>query len=175
MLLLRHAAAHADEHIRAAAFERLEGADVAENPILGMLPDGAGVEQDEIRVVGLLGEAEAHIRQHALDVFGIGDILLAAEGAHAGQGRTVGQAAFVMLPHPVHIAALNGQFFRCDLSGIGHKQAISSLDVRRNATVRAGPISLYYIKISGPFQWIIPNSGRAGRERWIKPTFFRIK
>lgn len=136
VILLRHAAAHADEHIRAAAFERLEGADVAENPILGMLPDGASVEQDEIRVVGLLGEAEAHIRQHALDVFGIGDILLAAEGAHAGQGRTVGQAAFVMLPHPVHIAALNGQFFRCDLSGIGHKQAISSLDVRRNATVR---------------------------------------
>ena len=42
-----------------------QNAQVAEHPLLGVLPDGAGVEDDEIRLLGILRQRKAHLLQHA--------------------------------------------------------------------------------------------------------------
>ena len=59
---------------------------VAENPLLGVLPDGAGVDDDDPGFLLAGGEAEAHPLQIAPDALGVGFVLLAAVGVHKGQG-----------------------------------------------------------------------------------------
>ncbi len=46
--------------------QALEGAHVAENALLGVLTDGAGVEEDEVGILGLVAQAVADIHQHTL-------------------------------------------------------------------------------------------------------------
>ena len=41
--LLGHAAAQGDDHLRVFLFRVGQGAQIAEHPVLGVLPDGAGV------------------------------------------------------------------------------------------------------------------------------------
>ena len=50
-LLLRHAAAHGDEHPLFLPLELFKGADVAERVVLRILADAAGVEYDDVRLL----------------------------------------------------------------------------------------------------------------------------
>ena len=89
-----------------------QDAQVAEDPLLGVLPDGAGVEDDEIRLLGLVGEGEAALLQHAHELLPVGHILLAAEGVHAGPGMGLAKfkhAADLLLKVP-----LAGEILRRD-------------------------------------------------------------
>ena len=113
MLLLHHAAAHPEDHPRTPRFIGFERPDVAEHAILRMLPHGAGVKEHQIRLGGILGEAEAHIRQKPLDMLGIGHILLAAVGADKCQRRRA-VAHPVILPHTVRKLLLRRQLFGRD-------------------------------------------------------------
>lgn len=67
VLLLHHTAAQRDEYRRVPAFERLERAHIAEHPVLGMFPDGTGIEQDEIRVIRGICKGIAHFTEHPFD------------------------------------------------------------------------------------------------------------
>ena len=61
-----------------------ECADVAECAVLCMLTHRAGVEQDEVRFIDIIGHLITHLVQHAADAFGIRFVLLAAEGMGIG-------------------------------------------------------------------------------------------
>ena len=61
VLLLGHAAAHTDDLVRVAALHVDQGAQVAQHPLLGVLPDGAGVQDDDLGLLLLAGEAVAHL------------------------------------------------------------------------------------------------------------------
>ena len=50
-LLLRHTAAHRDEQSALLFFQLFERADIAESMILGIFPNAAGVEYDDIRIL----------------------------------------------------------------------------------------------------------------------------
>ena len=62
-------------------------ADVAEHALLGVLPDGTGVQDDEIRALLRVREAVARALQHSADALGIRLVLLAAVGIHKGHRR----------------------------------------------------------------------------------------
>ena len=55
MLLVRHAAAQADDEVMLFFLESLQGTYVAEHTLLGMLTHGAGVEEDQVGVLRLHG------------------------------------------------------------------------------------------------------------------------
>ena len=94
VLLLGHAAAEADEELRAAGFQVGELPHVAEDLHLGVFPDGAGVVEDQVGLGRLLGEAEAHFRQHSHEPLAVGGVLLAAVAPDQGQEG-------VVLPEPL--------------------------------------------------------------------------
>ena len=83
-LLLGHAAAQTDHLLRVFLFRVGENAQIAEDPLFRVLPDGAGVQDHQIRLLGVLGEGEAAVRQHPHELLSVRHILLAAEGVHAG-------------------------------------------------------------------------------------------
>ena len=56
------------------------------NPLLGVLPDGAGVHDDHIRALGAADDGVAALGEEAPQLFGIGLVLLAAIGLHVGGG-----------------------------------------------------------------------------------------
>ena len=85
-LLLGHAAAQGDDLLRVFLLRVGQNAQVAEHPLLRVLPDGTGVQNHQIRLLGVLGEGEAAVRQHAHELLAVRHILLAAEGVHAGHG-----------------------------------------------------------------------------------------
>ncbi len=85
-LLLGHAAAKADDLLGVLLLGVGQNAQVSEHPLLGVLPDGAGVEDDEIRLLHILRQGEAALGQHPHELLPVGHILLAAEGIHAGPG-----------------------------------------------------------------------------------------
>ena len=64
-----------------------ERADVAEHALLGVLADGAGVEDDDVRALRAVGEAVTGGLEHAADALGIRFVLLAAVGVDEGDGR----------------------------------------------------------------------------------------
>ena len=98
-LLAGHAAAHADHH--AFFFEVLDATEVGEDLLLGLLADGAGVEEDQVGFFGVVGGRVAfggvhdvghlvrvifvHLAAIGLDV----DLLGLGRGAH-GSGRDQG-------------------------------------------------------------------------------------
>ena len=126
MLLLDHAPAKTDDQPRMAALEIFQRPHVAEHPVLRMLPHRAGVKKDQIRLLRPLGEAEAHGTQHSLDPFGIGDILLAAEGAHTAKRRFPGKPRFVPIAHPDAVFPLEVKLLRRNGSDMGHETPVPS-------------------------------------------------
>ncbi len=84
--LLGHAAAQADELAGVAPLHMHQGPHVAQHPLLGVLPDGAGVDDDDIGLLLVLGKAIAHLLQIAPDALRVGLVLLAAVGVHKGEG-----------------------------------------------------------------------------------------
>ena len=78
MLLFHHAAAERDKYLRVSALEVFKRADVAENPVLGVLTDSTGIKEYEVRVVRLVDKAKARSCEHTLDFFTVRNILLTA-------------------------------------------------------------------------------------------------
>ena len=90
--LAGHAAAQEDLLAGMAALGVGQGAQIAEDTLLGVLPDGAGVHHHHISALGFLGDGVAALDQVAPQLFGVGLVLLAAVGLHIGSG---GAAIFV--------------------------------------------------------------------------------
>ena len=67
MLLLHHAAAQTDELLRVAALGVDQSPHVAQHPLLGVLPDGAGVDDDDAGLLRVIGKTKAHPLQIAPD------------------------------------------------------------------------------------------------------------
>ena len=80
VLLLYHTAAHANDQIVAAVFQMRVLAHHAEHALFRMLPHGAGVDNDHVRLGIILGSLIAHVAQHTGNALGIRLILLTAEG-----------------------------------------------------------------------------------------------
>ena len=106
LLLIGHAAAQPDQKARFFLLEALEGPDVAEDPLLGVLPHGAGVEEDQVGLFRGVAQAVADVGQDAFQPLAVVDVLLTAVAVDIGQGRGVvaaadrlcgGRAAFVSL------------------------------------------------------------------------------
>ena len=86
MGLLHHAAAQADDLVGVAALGMGQGPYVAQHPLLGVLPHGAGVDDHHGGGALIVGKAVAHLGQVAPDALGVGLVLLTAVGVHKGQG-----------------------------------------------------------------------------------------
>ena len=82
---LGHAAAQADDLLGIFLLGMGQGTQVAENPLLRMVPDGAGVQHNDVGPVCLVRKLTAHSLKHAHNVLAVGHVLLAAEGIHQGQ------------------------------------------------------------------------------------------
>ena len=80
--LLHHAAADGDEHRGIAALDVFQRADVAVDTVLSVLADRTGIEEDEIRLVFVVGKGKTHFSEHTLDFFAVRHVLLTAVGAH---------------------------------------------------------------------------------------------
>ena len=85
-LLLGHAAAQADDEVGVLLLGVDQAAQQAVDPVLRVLPDGAGVDDDEIRLAGILRKGEAHVPEHPHDALAVRHVLLAAVGIHHGHG-----------------------------------------------------------------------------------------
>ena len=104
--LLGHAAAQADHLLRILLLGVGQGAQVAEHPVLRVLPDGAGVQEHQIGLLRVLGEGEAACLQHPHELLSVRHILLAAEGVHTGRGVSLPggeQAADLLLKLPLAV------------------------------------------------------------------------
>ena len=86
MGLLGHTAAQTYDLLRVAALGVHQGAQVAEHPLLGVFPDGAGVDDDDAGLLLVVGKAEAHLGQIAPDALGVRLVLLTAIGVYKGEG-----------------------------------------------------------------------------------------
>ena len=88
--LLGHAPAQAHHLFGVGRLGVGQLAQGAVDPLLRVLPDGAGVDNDDIRPVGVVGKAAAHVPEHAHDALAVRHVLLTAKGLHQGQGRLSG-------------------------------------------------------------------------------------
>ena len=79
-LLLGHAASDAEHQIAGVGFERRQAAELAEHLVLALLSDAAGVEQDEVCGLGIVGALVAVGREHLIDPIGVVLVHLTAEG-----------------------------------------------------------------------------------------------
>ena len=70
-------------------FELFQRSHVAEHPLLGVLPHGAGIEEDQVGLLHILTDAKAGIQQYAADFFAVVDVLLTAVAVYIGHGRAV--------------------------------------------------------------------------------------
>ena len=77
---LRPAPSHSDDPARILGLEALRLAEVADQPVVGRLPDRAGVEEDQVGAVALGGLLEAERLEHALHPLGVVLVHLTAEG-----------------------------------------------------------------------------------------------
>jgi hypothetical protein len=77
---LRPAAADADHGVRLLGLEALRLAQVADQPVVRLLADRAGVEEDQVGVVAVLGLAVAERLEHALHPLRVVLVHLAPEG-----------------------------------------------------------------------------------------------
>ena len=103
-LLLGHAAAHGDDEVRIFGLVVGQRAHVSVDPLLGVLPDGAGVENDDIRLGGIGGEAVAAVHEPA----GVGFVLLAAVGVHQGEAGPVRDGVLYLLAAAALLVQLRG-------------------------------------------------------------------
>ena len=86
MLLLHHAAAHGDDLAGACLLRVVQRTDIAQNAHLRVLAHGAGVDDDDVRLILVLREAVAHLGKVAAYFFAVGLVLLAAVGVHHCEG-----------------------------------------------------------------------------------------
>ena len=82
--LLGHAAAQADHLLRVFLFCVGETAQIAEDPLFRVLTDGAGIQNHQIRLLGVLCKGKAAVGQHPHQLLAVRHVLLTAEGVHAG-------------------------------------------------------------------------------------------
>ena len=82
-LLLHHAAADRDLHIGIFLLKVADPAEAPEGALVGVIPDGAGIKDDKIRLLGL-DRGKAGLHQDADQLLGISRVHLAAEGDCAG-------------------------------------------------------------------------------------------
>ena len=80
-VLLGQAAADGDLQIGPALLERLQLAEVAVEPVVGVLADAAGVEQDEVGFVDVGGDFHAVGLEQAREPLGVVLVHLTPEGA----------------------------------------------------------------------------------------------
>ena len=85
-----HAAAQEDLLSRMAALGVGQGTQVAENTLVGVFPDGAGVHYHHVRTLGFLADAVACLTQHTPDPLRIRLVLLTAVGLHIGHRGPTG-------------------------------------------------------------------------------------
>ncbi|MNE80131.1 hypothetical protein D3C80_1766740 [compost metagenome] len=78
--LLRHTAADTQQQARLLQLQRFEMAQLPEYFILGILADGTGIQQNDIRIVPVFHGQIAHLLQHTLHRLGVMLIHLAAVG-----------------------------------------------------------------------------------------------
>ena len=81
-----HAAAQEDFLSRVTAFGVGQSSQIAEDPLLRVLPDGAGVQNDHVRTLGLLADGVAALGKIPPQLFGVCLVLLAAVGLYIGFG-----------------------------------------------------------------------------------------
>ena len=93
-LLLHHTSAERDLHIRCSVLETVQIAQPAVDAVVRVLPHGAGVVDDKIRLLGLHRHV-ADLAEHAAELFRVARIHLAAEGDHAEGQRTLRRAALL--------------------------------------------------------------------------------
>ena len=80
--LARHATADADDDVAAAGLQRLPPAQLAEDLLLRLLAHRAGIEQDDVRILGGVGGDEALVgSEHVGHLGRVVLVHLAAEGA----------------------------------------------------------------------------------------------
>ena len=113
---LRHAPAQADHLLGVGLLRVGQRAQIAVDPLLRVVADGAGVQHYHVRLSGVVGEGAAHGLQHAHDVLTVGHVLLAAEGVHHGAQRPLG----VHIPHfrlkvPLARQLLRGDLYLCSV------------------------------------------------------------
>ena len=77
-----------------------------------MLTHGAGVEEDQVCILGLIAQAIADVHQHTLDPLAVVHVLLTAIAVHKGQRRGV-----VGLPHQL---GGNGIMFKVNVFQKNH-------------------------------------------------------
>ncbi len=63
-----------------------QNAQIAEHPLLRVLPDSAGIQNHKVCFLGVLRERKAAVRQHSHKHLTVRHILLTAEGVHTGNG-----------------------------------------------------------------------------------------
>ena len=82
IVLLHHAAAKGDYHVRLCGFIFFERADIAENAILRVFSYGAGIIQNKVGLLNRIGKLIAERAKDTLDFFAVGHVALAAVGMH---------------------------------------------------------------------------------------------
>ena len=86
-VLLGQAAAHGDLHARAGSPGGLQAAQVAVELVVGVLPDAAGVEHDDVGLLEVVGRLQAVGHQEAGQALGVVLVHLAPEGADVERPR----------------------------------------------------------------------------------------
>ena len=71
MALSGHTACNADDKGRLQLFQLLHASHYAENPVLGIFPDSAGIEDYHICFVFILGKGTSHKTEKSLYFFAV--------------------------------------------------------------------------------------------------------
>ena len=82
IFLLHHAAAKGDNHVRLCCFIFFECADVSENTVLCMFPNGAGVIKNKVGFFNTVRQFVTERTENAFDFFAVGDVSLTAVSMH---------------------------------------------------------------------------------------------
>ncbi len=96
MALSRHAARNADDELRFELLELFHASDYAENSVLGVFPDSAGIEYDKVGFVFVLCEAVACIFQYALYLLTVRSVELTAEAPDVSELRLIAEQTFYL-------------------------------------------------------------------------------
>ena len=103
-----------------------QGPQITEYPLLGVLPDGAGVHNDHVRPLGFLGDLIAALAQQAPEGLGVGFVLLAAVGLHIGLGGPPGLVPVIF--NFITEGVLGLQLFLRNNGGFGSHENSSEKD-----------------------------------------------
>ena len=85
-LFLGHAPAQGDDLFGIFPLCVGQDAQVSKDPLFCVFPDGAGIQNHQIRLLWVGGEGEAHLLEHSHEFLSVSHVLLAAKGVHTGDG-----------------------------------------------------------------------------------------